>query len=403
MTRPVVLTASLMLLVSTIGCADPRMITTVDADMAVVVEGNNGFAVDLYQEAALEPGNVFFSPFSITAALSMVYAGAEGDSEAEVAAAMGVDDEALWHDNLGRLFDDLVGKHHRAYTLNGANAVWGQDSLELVPAFEDIMVDAYNAPVERMDISGDPDAATDEINGWVSKQTRGFIPELFDKGDISAATMVVLCNAVYFEGDWAEQFEEDNTSDAAFRTLDGGSVQAPMMHNTADYGYADIDGLQIAELPYEGDELSMVVLLPETDDGIYDLEADLTAEALAGWMDEIQTGEVTMTLPSFTMDYELPLKATLRSLGIESMFEPGMADLSGMVPGGGLFIEAAKHKAYVDVFEQGTRAAAATGFGADLTAMPDAFEFTADHTFVFLIRDMLTGSILFMGRVEDPS
>ncbi len=402
MSRPLVLSSTLLLLTA-VGCAQPRVVTTVDADMAVVVDGNNGFAIDLYQQAALEPGNLFFSPFSITAALSMVYAGAEGDSEAEVAAAMGVADEALWHDNLGLLFDDLVGKHHRAYTLNGANRVWGQDGLAFAPAFEDLMVDAYNAPIERLDIAGDPDKATEQVNGWVDKQTRGFIPELFEKGDISAATMVVLCNAVYFEGDWAEQFEEDNTQDGEFRTLDGGTVQAPLMHNTADYGYAELEGLKIAELPYEGDELSMVVLLPDADDGIYDLEADLTAASLAEMLEQLNYGEVSMTLPSFTMDYELPLKSTLRSLGIVSMFEPTAADLSGMVPGGGLYIEAARHKAYVDVFEQGTRAAAATGFGADLSAMPDTHDFVADHPFVFLIRDMLTGSILFMGRVEDPS
>ena len=402
MPRPASL-ASALLLLSAVGCAQPRVVTTVDADMAVVVDGNNDFAVDLYQQAALEPGNLFFSPFSITAALSMVYAGAEGDSEAEVAAAMGVSDEALWHDNLGLLFDDLVGDHHRAYTLSGANRVWSQDGLELAPAFEDLMAEAYNAPVESMDIGGDPEGATDHINKWVKRQTKGFIPELFERGDISAATMVVLCNAVYFEGDWAEQFEEDNTHDGEFRTLDGGSLRTSMMFNTAQYGFADLDGLTIAELPYEGDELSMVVLLPDTDDGIYDLEADLSAESLAAMMDELSYGEVRMTLPSFTMDYELPLKDTLRALGIVSMFEPGAADLSGMLPGGGLYIEAARHKAYVDVFEQGTRAAAATGFGADLTSMPETSTFTADHPFVFLIRDMLTGSILFMGRVEDPS
>jgi serpin B len=401
MSRPITLASSIIIL-GAVGCAQPRVVTTVDADMAVVVEGNNGFAVDMYQQAALEPGNLFFSPFSITAALSMVYAGAEGDSEAEVAAAMGVVDEAAWHDKLGLLFDDLVGNHHRAYTLSGANRIWSQDDFELVPAFEDLMIDAYNAPVERMDISGDPDAATEHINKWVKRQTKGFIPELFGKGDISAATMVVLCNAVYFEGDWAEQFDKDNTVDGAFRTLGGGEVTVPLMHNTADYGYAELDGLRIAELPYEGDELSMVVLLPEADDGIYDLEADLTAAALADMLDQLDYGEVAVTLPSFTMDYELPLKDTLRALGIVSMFDPGAADLTGMAPGGGLYIEAARHKAYVDVFEQGTRAAAATGFGADLTAMPETHDFVADHPFVFLIRDMLTGSILFMGRVEDP-
>jgi serpin B len=402
MTRPVPF-ASTLLLLSAVGCAQPRVVTTVDADMAVVVEGNNAFALDMYQEAAGTEGNLFFSPFSITAALSMVYAGAEGESEAEIASAMGVTDEALWHDKLGLLFDDLVGPHHRPYTLSGANRVWAQEGLDVQASFEDLMAEAYNAPLERLDISADPDKATDKINRWVSRQTRGFIPELFERGDISAATMLVLCNAVYFEGDWAEQFEEDQTSDGAFFTLDGGQVQASLMHHTASYGYAELDGLQVAELPYEGDELSMVVLLPEEDDGIYELEAELSPETLASWVDAIQPREVEMTLPSFTMDYELPLKDTLKALGIEQIFDAGAADLSGMVPGGGLYIEAARHKAYVDVFEHGTRAAAATGFGADLTAAPESIVFTADHPFVFLIRDMLTGSILFMGRVEDPS
>jgi serpin B len=402
MPRPVTLASSLLIL-QAIGCAQPRVVTTADADMAVVVQGNNGFAVDLFQQAALEDGNLFFSPFSITAALSMVYAGAEGDSEAEVAAAMGVTDEALWHDHLGLLFDDLVGNHHRAYTLNGANRVWAQDDLEVQPSFEDLMAEAYNAPIERMDITGDPERATDKINRWVSRQTRGYIPELFEDGDISAATLLVLCNAVYFEADWAEQFEEDNTSDGSFYTLDGGELQVPLMHNTASYGYAEVDGYQIAELPYEGDELSMVILLPGNSDELYSLEADLTAADLADWMELLEYQQVSVTLPSFTMDYELPLKDTLRALGIESMFDPELADFSGMVPGGGLYVKAARHKAYVDVFEQGTRAAAATGFGADLSAMPDTIAFTADHPFVFLIRDTLTDSILFMGRVEDPS
>ncbi len=402
MSRPVALVGTLLLL-SSIGCTQPRMVTGVDADMAVVVDGNNGFAVDLYQEAAAEPGNLFFSPFSITSALSMVYAGAEGDTEAEVAEAMGVVDEQLWHDNLGLLFDDLVGNHHRPYTLSGANRVWSQDGVSLDTDFEALMVDAYNAPVQTMDIAADPDKATGKINRWVERQTRGFIPELFEKGDISAATLVVLCNAVYFEGDWKEQFEEDNTHDGEFRTLDGGSVQAPLMHNTAQYGIAHFDAFSMAELPYEGDELSMVVLLPHEDDGIYDLEADLDAASLAEWMEQIQYGEVSMTLPSFTMDYELPLKDTLRNLGIELLFDDDGADLSGMIPGGGVYVEAARHKAYVDVFEQGTRAAAATGFGVDFSSMPQSDEFNADHPFIFLIRDQLTDSILFMGRVEDPS
>ncbi len=403
MSRPVAPLFALSLLSSAIGCADPRVITTVDADLAVVVEGNNGFAVDLYQEAALEDGNLFFSPFSITAALSMVYAGTEGDSEAEVAAAMGVVDEAKWHEKLGALFDDLVGKHRRAYTLNGANRVWGQHDLAFEPTFEDLMAGAYNAPIERIDFMGDPDKAMDKVNRWVSRQTEDYIPELFEPGDIGPDTRVVLCNAVYFEADWREQFEEDETADGEFRMLDGSSTQTPLMRNTADFGYAEVDGMKIAELSYEGEELSMVVLLPEEDDGIYDLEAELTAGNLAEWIEQIDEMEVTMTLPSFTMDYELPLLSTLQALGIQSMFDPYAADLSGMVEGN-YYVASARHKAYVDVFEQGTRAAAATGFSMDvLSAEPDPTVFVADHPFVFLIRDRLTDSILFMGRVEDPS
>ncbi|MFH1467578.1 MAG: serpin family protein [Pseudomonadota bacterium] len=400
MTRPALL---LLALAAAAGCRDARQITAVDADLAVVVDGSNAFAVDLYQEAALEDGNLFISPFSITSALSMVYAGAEGETEAQIAAAMGVGDEALWHENLGALADDLMGNHHRAYTLSGANRVWAQDDLALGADFETVLDEDYLAPVERTDFAGDAAGALHDVNKWVSRQTHGYIPELFQAGDIDASTVVVLCNAIFFEAEWAEAFEEDSTTDREFRTPDG-AVQVPtMFHHGEGYEVAHEDGLTVLSLPYEEEELDMVVLLPEDDDGLADLEADLSAEILAGYLAALSpAGEVDVYLPRFTMDYELPLQATLEALGIVDMFQPGAADLTGMIPGADTFVGAARHKAYVEVFEEGTRAAAATGFGVNLSAAPESEEVRVDHPFLFLLRDRLTDTILFIGRVEDP-
>ena len=397
-------------LLAATGCEDPRQITSADGEMGVVVDGNNELAVGLYDFAADEPGNVFFSPFSINAALSMVYAGAETDTETQIADALMVDDEEAWHANLGALLDDLSGEHHRPYTLNTANQVWGQEGVPLHDSFVGVMEEDYLAPVETEDFRSDPGAARDKINKWVKTQTKGHIDELFRDGDMTTNTKLVVANAIYFKADWEHKFPKGDTYDGSFTLADGSETQVPLMRSEEEehYPYYEDEDVQVIEIPYKGEELGMVVVLPTDDLGLPDIEANLTAEQLTTWIDATAdwTPEADIHLPSFEMDYELPLKEALESLGMSDMFDSQLADFTGIFTGEGLqgnvYVNAARHKAYVKVDEQGTTAAAASGMAMQDLAAAVSVEFVADHPFLFLIRDRLTGAILFMGRIEDP-
>jgi len=401
--------AALVLLLLLPGCArDPRLITEAVGDMAVVVEDNNAFAVDLYQAARDEPGNLFFSPFSVNAALSMLLAGAEGQTEQQIADVLHVGlDEQAWHDNLAALFADLSGEHGRGYTLLSANAVWGQEGVPFRQDFADLMEISYGAPIRSVNFTADPGAVTDEVNDWVADQTRGHIDPLFQPGDIDDLTRLVLANAIYFEADWASRFDAASTSQQPFTRSDGSTVQVPMMSQESELGYGWDEGLQILELPYEDDEISMVILLPEEADGLPALEEALTAEALAGWLDGLGSVEVAAQIPSFELEAELPLSELLMALGMVDAFDQGAADFTGLVAaedmGGNWCVQASRHKAWVQVDEAGTTAAAATGVAVGLRSVSGPTTFVADHPFLFLIRDMLTGAVLFVGRVEDPS
>ncbi len=396
------------LLLST-GCEDPRQITSADGEMGVVVDGNNELAVGLYDFAAAEPGNVFFSPFSINAALSMVYAGAENDTETQIADALLVEDEDAWHANLGALLDDLSGQHHRPYTLHTANQVWSQEDVPLHDSFVDVMEGDYLAPVETKDFEADPDAARTQINKWVKDQTKGHIDELFRDGDMTTNTKLVLANAIYFKADWEHKFTKKETYDGSFTLADGNETSVPLMRIEEEhFPYYEDEEVQVIELPYKGEEIGMVVVLPIDELGLPDLEANLTAEQLTGWIDATEdwNPEANVHLPSFEMDYELELQDALEYLAMTDMFDPVLADFSGIFTGEGLqgnvYVNAARHKAYVKVDEQGTTAAAATGMAMQDLAAAMSVEFVADHPFLFLIRDRLTGAILFMGRIEDP-
>ena len=390
------------------GCRDARDITAAEGEMAVVVDGNNQFAVDVYGVAAADEGNLFFSPFSIDIALSMLYAGAEGDTETQIADALYVEDEDAWHANLAALSNDLCGEHHRAYSLYSANAVWGQEDVPFLGDFVSLMDETYDAPLEEIDFIGDSGGAKEEINGWVEDETRGHIPELFEGNDINSYTRLVLANAIYFQADWDLAFDDEDTTDQEFTLPTGETVQVSTMVQTEEFGYTETDEVQLLEMPYEDDEISMVVVLPTDPLGLSDLEATLTSAQLDEWIGDATTTEVRVWLPSFEMDYELPLKETLETLGMTDMFEELGADFTGLVAQEDMevnyYVSAARHKAYLKVDEQGTEAAAATGFAvSDLAAGPDQTPtFLADHPFLFLIRDQLTGAILFMGRIEDP-
>ncbi len=411
MTRhlPCLAAASLLLAV---GCRpDPRAITSVSAELEPIVQGSNDFAWDSWQASRDHlQGNMFFSAFSQVAAMSMVYAGAEGDTEAELGAALSVPEggEESWHEQLGLLIADLSGEHHRPYTLYSANQLWGQAGYPWEQPFLDLTAGHYQAPMEDVDFKADPEGARRDINRWVADQTHDRIDELFQQGSIDNLARMVLANAIYFLADWDLPFDEGDTQDRDFELADGSTVTVPTMQHNEEHDFADLEGLKILEMNYESAEVSMVLLLPDEADGLDALEDQLTAEQVDAWLDELREAEVSVRVPSFQMETDFPIEAVLIDLGVETAWLEGAADFSGMLDPDveKLWLDRVVHKAFVRMDEEGTEAAAATGavMSGELAYEPgDPAEFHADHPFIFMIRDRLTGTILFQGRMSDPS
>ncbi|MDI9434358.1 MAG: serpin family protein [Planctomycetota bacterium] len=401
------------------GSADEKAEVAAAAHQAVV-DGNTQFALALYQKLRGGDGNLFFSPYSVSTALAMTYAGARGETERQMAEAMwyptsgevlaklGIAGEPMTADAFAGAFGGIIrelnakgGKN--AYELRVANALWGQQDFAFLDAFVRLVEAEYGGRIRNVDFVGATEKARRTINTWVEEQTNGKIKDLISEGAVGQMTRLVLTNAIYFKGNWASQFKEDRTQDAPFTLLDASKVQVPMMNQKAKFGYGQTDDLQVLQLPYVGNELSMVILLPEAVDGIRQLEQELTAENLAKWLDSLHEREVIVSIPKFKMTSKFSLESVLRSMGMGRAFT-GAADFSGMTGRRDLFISAVIHQAYVDVNEEGTEAAAATGVVMKLTsAMPDRTPvFQADHPFLFMIRDNASGSILFFGRVSDP-
>jgi serpin B len=336
----------------------------------------------------------------------MTYAGARGQTASEMARAL---DFTLEPDRLHRAFAalraDLNEGKKKDHELSVANALWGQKDFGFLPDFLNLTGRDYGAPRHEVDFMRDPEAARRTINAWVEAQTHDRIKDLLPRGILTGDTRLVLTNAIYFKGFWADQFKKDATREEPFHTGAGASVKAPLMHRTGRYGYLDGGDFQALELPYRAKHLSMVVLLPKKVDGLAALERKLTAANLAAWLGKLHQQEVQVALPRFQMTREFSLKDTLQALGMRRAFIAGGADFSGMSGTNGrrLFISAVVHKAFVDVNEEGTEAAAATGVAVALTSAPIFQTFRADHPFVFLIRDNRSGSVLFLGRLTNPA
>jgi serpin B len=334
----------------------------------------------------------------------MTYAGAHGDTAEEMAKALHF---TLAPDDLHRaeaaLLTGLNGAgKSRGYQLNIANALWGQQGYGFKDDFLRLTKTNYGAGLRQVDFIRDTEGARQTINAWVEKETRDKIKDLLPKGVLDDLTRLVLTNAIYFKGDWASQFKKDLTRDGEFQTgLD--KVKAPLMHQTARFKYLDADGLQALELPYAGKELSMVVLLPKKADGLAELEKTLSADKVAGWLGKLREQEVVVTLPKFKTTCDYSLSGPLAALGMKKAFQP-TADFSGMNGRkDDLYITAIVHKAFVDVNEEGTEAAGATGVVVGVRSVPVRAEFRADHPFVFLIRDTRNDSVLFLGRIVNPT
>jgi serpin B len=371
-----------------------------------VTKGNTQFALELYGKLRDREGNLFFSPFSISTALAMTYGGARGETAAEMAKTLhfGPDQHRL-HAGFAALRADLNRGNlkKRGYEVSTANALWVQKNFGLLPDFINLTRDSYHAGLNEVDFQGATEQARETINAWVEDKTQHKIKDLLQPGIISADTRLVLTNAIYFKGFWASQFKKKATREEVFKTAAGSSVKTPLMHQKARFNYMKGDDFQALELPYQAKDVSMVVFLPDKVDGLAAFEKRLMEPQLKQWLGQLRSQEVQVALPRFKLTAEFNLNKTLEALGMRQAFAAGRADFSGISGSGrNLFIQAVVHKAFVDVNEEGTEAAAATGVAIALTALPQSTVFRADHPFVFLIRDNRSGSILFMGRMSRP-
>ncbi len=383
-----------------------------EGDLAQLVAGNNAFMLDLYQQLKDKPGNLFTSPYSISSALAMTFAGARGETEAQMASGLHflLPQEKL-HPAFNSL-DQLLSSREEAdlpedsgdpFQLTIANAIWGQQDFQFEDAFLDTLARYYGAGLRLLDFQAQPEESRQVINEWVSQKTEEKIQDLIPQGAITKDIRLVLSNAIYFNASWMEPFQESLTEDGTFTTLDGEEVTVPMMSQDGpeNYLYLDGEGYQVVELPYVGGEVAMLVILP--DEGEFTaFEEGFSVAKYQEILDGLSSQSIALRMPKFEFESEFSLADTLSNMGMPLPFSKA-ADFSGMTGGKDLYISDVFHKAFISVDEKGTEAAAATAVLMELTAMPASpIELEIDQPFLFLIRDRGTGAVLFLGRVVDP-
>ncbi|MGO9600723.1 MAG: serpin family protein [Isosphaeraceae bacterium] len=374
--------------------------------MSGLVEGNSRFALDLYQKLRDQPGNLFFSPNSISTALAMTYAGARGETAEQMARVLHF---PVPQDQLPEAFAELLRELRPqaakpGFQLDVANRLWGQQGYHFMADFLAITRNFYHAELAEVDFAGQPEAARARINLWVEQETHEKIKDLVPPKAIGPDTVLVLTNAIYFKGDWSHPFPKAATRDEPFHVSGEQTVHVPLMHRTDDLRFAAIDALQILELNYGKGELSALFLLPEAIDGLPALEARLNDDNFTRWISVLARRKVEVFLPRFKLSSQFSLPEVLAAMGMTHAFD-SRADFSGISTQEKLFISDVLHKAYVDLNEEGTEAAAATAvvMSKMMAVLPKPpVVFRADHPFLFLIVDNRTRSILFLGRVVSP-
>ncbi len=381
--------------------------SSLQSDLQPVVDGNTAFAFDLYGRLRPQTGNLFLSPYSISTAFAMTWAGARGITESEMAKVLHF---PFGQDQLHPVFGAVQRSLERGASLGGyelriADRLWGEKGYPWLDAFLAVTRDDYEAELQPMSFDSDPEGCRQTINQWIGTVTAGRIPDLLPAGSIDPTTRLVLTNAIYFQGTWAVLFDPSDTRSEAFHTASGSAVVVPMMHLHSRFGYAEANGAQVLEMPYSGGDLSMVFLLPDSGRSLDALENNLTAQNLTAWLGSLRPLDLDVAIPRFDFSSAFSLPGVLSALGMPSAFDPSSADFLGMDGGTGgasdLYITGAFHQASVHVDEKGSVAAGSTGIIIGPTSAGASF--TADHPFVFLIHDEVTGSVLFLGRVVDPS
>jgi len=383
-----------------------------EAALSELARDNAAFALDLHGALAdAEGGNLFLSPYSVSAALAMVYAGARGETETRMRETLRYASGEDVHPAFAGLRDALESRATAerpiedeevdAFRLAIASAVWGRGDYPFAGSYLDLLEEYYGAGLRRAAFADDPGGARDRINEWVAGETNEQIEDLLPEGALDPSTVLVLANAVYFAAGWEFAFDPDDTESGTFAALDGTGSAVPMMHQHLKTNYASFDGGEAVELPYTGGEVSMVLVLP--DEGRFEaFERDLDADALDDLFEALGEAEGDLRLPRFEYETGVQLSTVLSDLGMEIAFESG-ADFGGMVDGesAGLRIDEVYHEAFVSVDEEGTEAAAATAAVVEESLPPASFDLTFDRPFLFCIRDRPTGAVLFLGRVVD--
>ena len=336
----------------------------------------------------------------------MTYGGAGGrtaEQMADVLHLSGLDGDV--HAALGKLTASLNAPAEADYKLSVANALWGQSGYRFRREFVELLDERYAAPLNEVDFKAALQQACDRINTWVADKTAGKITKLVDARAMPPSTRLVLTNAIYFKGAWRHPFDAKHTEPAPFKLAGGKQVDVPMMRQKRRFGLFENVEFQVLAMPYgKAGELEMLVMLPRATDGLLRFERCLTLDELGDWLDNMRSREVIVWLPRTKITGEFQLGRTLAKMGMPDAFSADRADFSRMTEQEKLFIGMVVHKAYVDVNEEGTEAAAATGVGMAATAMPKPpARFVADHPFMFLIRDTRSNALLFIGRVMNPA
>jgi serpin B len=382
-------------------------------DLEQLVAGNTSFAFDLYQALSPSNGNMVYSPYSISLAFAMVYGGARGETASQMAQTLHYTlAEEQFHPAFNALDLNLTRRSDQAtdvsqkerFQLNIANSLWGQDGWPFLPDYLDLLAVNYGAGMHLVDFEHATENARKQINDWVSNQTNKHIQDIIPQGMLDPSTRLALANAIYFKATWEHEFDPNKTSDGPFNLLDGETVNVPMMEMESgeQFSYAAGDGWQAIALPYKGGLTEMVVIVPDLGN-FSAFESTLTADRYNEILAALQTQKVFLSMPKFTFETLYGLSDTLIQMGMKDAFDPSLADFSGMDGTHTLYIGDALHKAFIAVDEKGTEAAAATIVLMMAGAMPpEGVVLTIDQPFFYVIRDVPSGTILFMGRVVDP-
>jgi serpin B len=365
----------------------------------------NNFTFKTYSVLSNESGNLFFSPFSVSTALSMAAEGAGGKTQEEMRNVLELsDNSSANHAGFENLLNSLNARN-ASYNLSIADAIWIEKTFSVRQEFSSALSTYYYALAKSADFANNPDGERKNINNWVAGKTNNKILDLIPQGGIDTTTRLVIADAIYFKGNWAQQFNKSDTQNATFFVSQSRNVNVPMMHlsKSENASYYSDNNLKALELDYEGDNLSMLILLPNPDYSLSEVEAGLSSTKISDIRTQLVRQPVQVWLPRFSMTRSKEMSDLLKELGMKSAFDPYAADFSGINSSEGLYVSDVFHKAFINVDETGTEAAAATAVVVGVTAIEVPQEFRADHPFLFFILDKHTGTILFMGRVADPT